>query len=79
MRLLTLRVPSRLAALIEEAARERGATKSSVVREALAAYLARDGTAPPLSFLAQAGDLAGCVSGPKNLSTDRRHLRDYGR
>jgi hypothetical protein len=59
----------------------RGTSASSVVREALAAYLV--GAQPadlrrPQSFSARAADLAGCVNGPADLSTNPAHLAGYG-
>lgn len=58
----------------------RGASASSVVREALEVYLAASESADrqPQSFSARAADLAGCVSGPADLSTNPAHLATYG-
>ncbi len=81
MKTLTTKIPPGLAAQLEGAARERGASKSTLVREALAAYLGTDpvGGGHPGSFLTEAGDLAGSVAGPRDLSTGAKHLRGYGR
>ena len=62
-------------------AASRGASASSVVREALEGYLADAQSAAlrqPQSFSARAADLAGCVSGPADLSTNPAHLAAYG-
>ena len=62
-------------------ATSRGASASSVVREALEAYLVDAQSADlrkPQSFSARAADLAGCVSGPADLSTNPAHLSTYG-
>ena len=59
----------------------RGTSASSVVREALEAYLMEASSAErrqPQSFSARAGDLAGCVNGPADLSTSPAHLAGYG-
>ena len=81
MKILTTKIPPGLAAQLEKAARERGASKSTLVREALAAYLGTDplGGGHSGSFLTEAEDLAGSVAGPRDLSTSAKHLRGYGR
>lgn len=59
----------------------RGTSASSVVREALEAYLVDAQSAAlrqPESFSARAADLAGCVDGPADLSTNQAHLAAYG-
>ena len=59
----------------------RGTSASSVVREALEAYLVDAQSAElrsPESFSARAADLAGCVNGPADLSTNPAHLAGYG-
>ena len=59
----------------------RGTSVSSVAREALEAYLVDARPAElrqPRSFSAQAADLAGCVNGPTDLSTNPAHLAGYG-
>jgi hypothetical protein len=50
-----------------------------VIRMAIEAYESRGGRTARKSFLAQARDLAGVVEGPPDVSTNRRHLRGYGR
>ena len=79
MKILTTKISPGLAAQLEAAARERGASKSTLVREALAAYLGTDPVGHSGSFLTEAGDLAGSVAGPRDLSTSAKHLRGYGR
>jgi hypothetical protein len=81
MRIRTLKLPKDLDASLSRRAARMGLTRSAVVREALAAYLGHAGgrrTAPP-SFLDAAADLVGAVSGPADLSTNRRHLDDFGK
>jgi len=50
-----------------------------LIREALAGYFARKGCADRTSFAVLAGDLAGCVEGPDDLSVNQDHLAGYGR
>jgi len=77
MRTISLKLPEALATKLREAARQRGASKSAIVREALAQYLSCSG--PEGSFLALAEDLAGCVQGPTDLSVSKEYLKGYGR
>ncbi|HEX9690746.1 MAG TPA: CopG family transcriptional regulator [Gemmatimonadales bacterium] len=76
---LTLKIPPRLAAELEAFARSRGASRSAVVREAIKEYLGRARTPSPASCLDLARDLVGTVEGPRDLATNPRHLKDYGR
>lgn len=58
--------------------RRRGTSKAAVVRAALEAYLAREGTPAGASVLDLVQDLGGCVEGPVDLSTQRDALDGYG-
>ncbi|OGL13639.1 MAG: hypothetical protein A3K12_07400 [Candidatus Rokubacteria bacterium RIFCSPLOWO2_12_FULL_71_19] len=78
-RTLTVKLPARLEVQLAATAAHRGVSKSSVVRRALEAALARDRKPRARSFASVARDLAGCVSGPVDLSHHPRHLRGYGR
>ncbi len=78
-RTLTVKLPAGLEAQLAAKAAERGQSKSSVVRKALEAALTRDRKPRARSFTTLAHDLAGCVSGPIDLSHHPRHLREYGR
>lgn len=42
-------------------------------------YLAADATSRSDSFLSLASDIVGSVSGPVDLSSNRKHRRGYGR
>ena len=50
-----------------------------LIREALFGCLRRSGPADRTSFAALAGDLAGCVEGPEDLSFNPSYFADYGR
>ena len=76
---ITLKLPERLAARLRVAVRTRGSTQSAVVREALEAHLDQGVPDGRGSVLDLARDLAGSVAGPPDLSTNRRHMRGYGR
>lgn len=79
MKTISLKVPDALDAQLEDAARKGRLKKSEIVRRAVAAYLVKGPRARRGSFLEQARDLAGCVSGPADLSTSARHMNGYGR
>jgi hypothetical protein len=76
---LSVKLPADLGDRLATAAREQGTTRSAFVRLALETALRRGGRVAPGSCFALARDLAGCVEGPRDLSTAKRHLRGYGR
>lgn len=79
MRTITVKLPEPLAARLRVTARKRSSTQSAVVREALEAHLDERPASSAGSGLDLVRDLAGSVKGPPDLSTNRRHLRGYGR
>jgi len=79
MKSISVRLPEALSAHLETVARQRGETKSAVLCRILEAYLAGLADAAEGSCLELAEDLAGCVSGPKDLSTNPKHLEGFGR
>jgi hypothetical protein len=77
MKTVTFRLPEALIAEINTEARNRGASRSDVVRERLATWAVRP-PAPlaPASFGDLAGDLIGSVAGdglPSDLSGQKKH------
>ena len=55
-------------------------SKSELMRRALVSYLNQRSAAAAPSALDLVGDLAGCFSGgPADLSSNPRHLDDFGR
>ena len=79
MKTLSLRVPETLDQKLGAAADRQGVSKSSLVREALAELVAREGTPERGSALAALEDLVGCVEGPEDLSVDPAHREQLGR
>jgi Arc/MetJ-type ribon-helix-helix transcriptional regulator len=78
-RTITLKIPEPLAARLRVTVRKRGSTQSAVVREALEAHLDQGAASGVGSGLDLVRDLVGCITGPSDLSTNRKHLRGYGR
>lgn len=80
MKVLSLKVTELLERKLAAVVKRRGVAKSDVVREALEHYLAQSHDAQPGSVVELAGDLVGCVKdGPKDLSSNPRHLSDFGK
>ena len=79
MNTISLKVPESLAIRLTDTARQKGVSKSVLIRDALEAYLQADGTERPESALSQVADLAGILSGPEDLSVNKDYLRTFGR
>jgi predicted transcriptional regulator len=79
MKLLSLKVPDALDHRLAHEASCRKSTKSEVVRKALQAFLAETGSEQAGSALTLAKDLAGCITGPSDLSVNPTHLKRFGR
>lgn len=79
MRTLTVKLPQHLDDLLDRLARQRGVTRSAVLRDALKAYAA-GGAAIKGSALEAAGDLVGSLTGlPRDLSTNPKYMKDFGK
>jgi metal-responsive CopG/Arc/MetJ family transcriptional regulator len=79
MKTLSIKLPPRLEARLEAAVARRRTTRSRLVREILERHLVASEPAPE-SALARAGDLVGSVKRkPKDLSTNPKYLRGFGR
>ena len=81
MNTLNIKIPPQLEQEIVLASEREHLSKSELVRRALVAYISqRNAAVPTMSAREQAGDLVGCFSGgPSNLSSNPRHLDDFGR
>ena len=79
MRTITLKLPDGLAARVSATVRRRGVSTSVLVREALEERLGGETRDRTGSCLDLAGDLAGVLKGPADLSSNARHLKGYGR
>jgi hypothetical protein len=79
MKTISLKVAENLHRKLERTARERGQSKSEVMRAALEQFL-NGGQAPgrPQSVLDLAGDLVGSAEGPTDLSTNPKYMEGYG-
>lgn len=78
MKTVSLKLPNYIDKQLEEEARERGCSKSLMIREALAEYFVEIHKTKPGSFLDQAQHLCGSLVGPADLSTNPKHMDKYG-
>jgi len=76
---LTLKLPVALDARLSKLARQRGTTKSALVRDALSALLENGRALKGVTAFDLAKDLCGCLEGPGDLSRNKKHLEDFGR
>ena len=77
---VTVRIPEILTAKLRSRSQAKGSTESEVIREALESYLgraSRERTAYDLAV--DAGIIGSVKSAPEDLSTNRRHLKGFGR
>ena len=76
---LSLKLPRSLLAKLDAVARRRKTTKSAVLREALESYFKNGSGKPKVSAYDLAKDLCGRYEGPRDLSTNPKHMEGYGR
>jgi hypothetical protein len=74
-RMLTVRLDAAVADALEREARRTNRPKGGIVRDALAEHL--KGTRP--NALQALAKYAGCMTGPRDLSTNKRRLARLGR
>ena len=79
MKTLSLKIPDTLEGDLIAFAKERGVSRSEVVREALMSLLSQERPRARGSALAMMEDLAGSVEGPEDLSSNPAYLEDFGR
>ena len=79
MKTVSVKLPNALDAKLGAIAQQRGRSRSAVIRDALEAFLKRNGPVKVGSALDLAKDLAGCLAGPGDLSFNKKYLKDFGR
>lgn len=76
---ISLKLPDRLLERLEAAARARGTTKSSVVRECLEQSLEARSVGSKSTCYDLASDLAGSLKGlPRDLATNPKYMEGFG-
>ena len=74
MRTVSLKLPEDLDRVLSKLARQRRSTRSALLREAIEVLIRQQAS----SVTELAEDLAGCLSGSKDLSSSAKHLARYG-
>jgi predicted DNA-binding protein len=75
---LTVKLPEALAAKLEALVRRRGQRRSEIVREAIERAIDEGPESSGQSVYDLAKDLIQPGSGPKDLSSNPKHMRGYG-
>ena len=78
MRTISLKLPARLHAKLARTAKQRKQSKSDVARAALEHFLNEADAVPPRSLHEALRPWIGCVAGPGDLSTNPKHMQDFG-
>lgn len=76
---LTVKLPPPLEARLDALVRRRKQRKSALVREAIERLVDEPKERRAGSVLDLLKDMEGAGDGPKDLSSNRKHLRGYGR
>jgi predicted DNA-binding protein len=77
---ISVRVPGGIARRLKERSRATGTRESQVVREALEQYLSQNGKEETAYDLLRRAGLIGCVrNAPKDLSTNKRYFKGFGK
>jgi metal-responsive CopG/Arc/MetJ family transcriptional regulator len=78
MKSVSIKLPDPLFHDLAEHAKKSSSNQSEVIRIALAAYLRKDSKPSPASCAERASRWIGLMSGPKDLSTNPKHMRGFG-
>ena len=78
MTTISLKGPDTLDSRLSEEAQRRRTSKSAVIRECVEKMLLAPRKDRAASCLDLAGDLAGCLKGPRDIATNSKYLDDFG-
>ncbi len=78
MKTISLKLPHALDAKLTALLKQRGTSKSALIREAIEDYVAHQNEPLAGSFLDLAKSCCGCVDGPEDLSTCKTYMDGYG-
>jgi metal-responsive CopG/Arc/MetJ family transcriptional regulator len=76
---LTLKLPDNIEAQLNNYAQKKGVNKTEIIRRALTEYISHEEIGRSGSFLELSRDMMGCIVGPSDLSTNKRHFEIYGK
>jgi hypothetical protein len=78
METISLKLGGELKARLEAEAKRRQISKSKVIRDCLTRVLLRSKSGNGVSCYDLAKHLAGSVHGPRDLSTNKKHMKGFG-
>ena len=76
---LTLKIPEVLKTKLSRYAKQKGLSRSEIVRKALLDFFSEGDVRLNGAFIDFSEDLAGSVEGPSELSTNKKYLDGYGK
>jgi metal-responsive CopG/Arc/MetJ family transcriptional regulator len=76
---ISIRIEDALRKHLDLVAQSAGKTQSEVVRDALEEYVARNRPVTCYDLFKKAGAIGCYKDGPKDLSTNPKHMDDFGR
>ena len=76
---VTVKLSTPLYTRVGRIAKKRQAPKSRVIREAIEAGLQECARGEERSFYAVTSTLAGCASGPRDLSSNPKYMKNFGK
>jgi Arc/MetJ-type ribon-helix-helix transcriptional regulator len=77
---ISVRVPAKTIERLKERSRSTGIRESEVVRQALEEHLSKNGPKRTAYELFLEAGLIGCAHGaPKDLATNKRYFKDFGK
>ncbi len=79
MKALSIKIPDPLFHDLVDRARRSATSQSEIMRAALAAYLGAGAQSQPASCAQRASRWVGIMKGPKDLSTNPKHLDGFGK
>jgi hypothetical protein len=79
MKTISLKLDDQIDAQLTATAKRSGKTKSQVIREALVAFLEGKSRKAGVSCLDLVKDLIGTAKGPRDLASNKKYMRGYGR
>jgi len=78
MKTISLKLPEALFEKLDSTARERGESKSALLREVIETVVTGGKKIGAGSCLDIAKDLAGCIKGAEDLSFNKKRMDGYG-
>ena len=79
MKTLSVKIPEKLDRRLAHEVARRHIPKSVLVREALEQHLGAPPAGKQPNFLERAGELIGRFSGPGDVSTNPKYMRNFGK